>query len=211
MDIAIQSEDIERRRRERAYRLTVFEIPALRVIGSAFLSLGVFINNRYFLGQTSLGPWEAITLLLAAYCAVSWAALLLFYRRTEPHDLGFFFLLADVVVWTIAIYASGGERSWLFFILLIRVADQTQTTFRRCLGFVLYGTAAYAAMLLWIVLVDHHPMALAVMASKLTFIFFGGLYIALTSRTSERRRAQMAGVIRMSRDLIRRLEEQSAE
>ena len=38
-----------------------------------------------------------------------------------PLDL--VFLTLDVVVWTFAIYCSGGEKSWLFFLMIIRAAD----------------------------------------------------------------------------------------
>src|SRR4051794_34434861 len=129
MSIAVHAEEIEEKRRERAYQLAVFEIPLLRLIGFALLSVAVLLNNRYLLGEPSNRAWAAVTALLLAYCFFSWAALALFYRRLLPFDLSLFFLAIDVVVWTIVIYASGAERSWIFFIYLIRVADQTTSTF----------------------------------------------------------------------------------
>src|SRR5260370_11355364 len=148
--VAIQPEDVERRRRARAHRLAVDEIPLLRAVGSAFISFGVFLNNRYLLDEPSLLPGLAITCVLAGYCILSTVILRRFYEKALPYDLSLFFLIVDVPIWTLAIYASGAERSWIFFILLIRVADQTQSTFRRCLGFAALSTLCYAAMLLWV-------------------------------------------------------------
>jgi hypothetical protein len=56
----------------------------------------------------------------------------------------------DLLVWTSVLYLTGAEQSWLFFVLLLRVADQTQTTFRRAIAFSMWATACYAAMLVWV-------------------------------------------------------------
>jgi two-component system, sensor histidine kinase and response regulator len=208
--VAIQPDDVDRRKRERAVHLATVEIPLLRAVGSAFLSLGVYLNNRYFLGETSIVPWLEITAVLAAYCVVSTVIIRLFYERAiGVVDLSLVFLILDVPVWTLAIYASGAERSWLFFVLLMRVADQTQTTFRRCLALALWAALCYGALLLWVMYVDHRSIDPAVIAVKLVFLAISGLYIALIARTAEARRAQMGGVIRVSRDLIRQLEDYS--
>jgi signal transduction histidine kinase/CheY-like chemotaxis protein/HPt (histidine-containing phosphotransfer) domain-containing protein len=209
-DFAVREELVERQKRERAARLATVEIPILRFIGSLFLSVGVFITNRYIVGGASLAGWTAVTAILVVYCAVSSALLAAFYRRA-PFDLSLLFLVVDLPVWTLAIYYSGAEQSWLFFILFMRVADQTQTTFRRCLAFVTLGTLSYAGMLAWVLLVDGRPIAAPAAAAKLVFIFFGGFYIALSARTAETRRASLARAIRMSRDLIRQMESQSGE
>ena len=202
---------IEARRRERARRIALFEIPALRAVGTVFLSLGVFLSDRYFLGVTALGPWLDVTVVLALYAGLSWAALVLFYEALKPHDLSLWFLVADVFVWTYVIYATGGEKSWLFFILLMRVADQTQTNFRRCLAFAVLSTASYAAMRIYVATVDGRAIDTGQFLAKLTFIGIGGVYISLAARNAERRRTQMAAAMRMSRDLIRQLEERSVE
>ena len=208
-DIAIEPEEIEARRRDRNYRLAAVELPLLRVIGSIFLSLAVLVNNRFILNISTLEPWLAATAVIFFYALVAWAVLIAFLRRDPPLDLTLPALVGDFVVWTIAIYASGAERSWLFFIPLLRVSDQTQTTFRRSLGFAIYGAACYGAMLGWVVLVDHRPISMMAALAKLTFILMSGLYIALAARTAENRREQMNGAIRLARESIKRLMEQS--
>jgi len=209
-DFNVRAEDGELRKRARAHKIATVEIPLLRWLGSAFLSLGVFLNNRYLLHMTSDAEWLRVTIVLAAYAAVSWPLLVLLYGRVKA-DLSLAFLILDVPIWTLAVYYSGAERSWLFFILFLHVADQAQVRFRRALGFVMFGTFCYALMLLWVVTVDNRPVPDALAMAKIAFVFAGGLYLALASRGVDMRRTNLANAIRMSRDLIRKLETQSLE
>ena len=210
-EIAWQPEEIERRRNERAYRLSVREIPLLRLLGVTLICFGVFLNNRYFLRETStsLILWFSVAALI--YCALSWLCLRLWYVRAQPFDLSLFFLALDVPLIAVAIYFSGAEQSWLFFILLVRAADQAMTTFRRSLTFVGFGALCYGAMEAWVVFVDKRPIAIDVFFAKIIFIFILGLYVALTARTAERWRASRSAAIRVARDSIRKLEEQSSD
>jgi signal transduction histidine kinase/CheY-like chemotaxis protein len=209
-DFMIGAGDGEREKRARARRIATVEIPLLRWLGSAFLSLGVFLNNRYLLHMRSDADWLRITIILAVYAAVSWPLLVLFYGRVKA-DISLAFLILDLPIWTLAVYYSGSERSWLFFILFLHVADQAQVRFRRALGFVMFGTFCYALMLLWVVTVDNRPVPDPMAMAKIAFVFAGGLYIALASRGVDMRRGNLANAIRMSRDLIRKLETQSIE
>src|ERR1051325_10751830 len=211
MSLAIQPAEIEARRAERAYRLMVVELPLIRLLGSVILSFGVFLHNRYLLGEQSLRPPLVVSIIVFAYCAISWAALAAFYRRLLPFDLGLFFLFCDIPIWTFAIYFTGAERSWLFFVYLMRVADQVQTTVPRCLAFGAVSVVCYAAMFGWVVFVDGRPIAPSVIAVRVLFIALATIYIALAARTAERRRVQMRDAIYMSRQSIRQRERQSAE
>ena len=75
-ELLLQPEEIARRRTERAYRLAVLELPLLRVVGFAFLSLGLYLNNRYLLSEGSPGVWaRASTLVPAAAPGAPVAAL----------------------------------------------------------------------------------------------------------------------------------------
>jgi signal transduction histidine kinase/CheY-like chemotaxis protein len=201
---------VETRRRERTWRLAAVELPLLRLAGSLLLSFAVYVHNRYLLFTATNDGWAAATTVIAVYALVTWAVIALFLRRTPPHDLTVAALAGDLPVWTYAIYHSGGDRSWLFFILLLRVADQVQTTFRRALAFALFAGGCYASMLMWMVLVDGRTIALPAALAKLILLLFAGVYIALAARTAERRRARLTESVRMSRELIRKLEEAHA-
>jgi len=205
----MRAEDGERQKRARARNVAIVEIPLLRLLGLALLSLGVYLNNRFLLHETSNADWLRITIILAVYCAVSWPLIALLFDRVK--DVSLAFLILDVPIWTMAVYYSGAERSWLFFILFLRVADQAQTGFRRALGFVMFGTFCYASMLIWVITVDGRPVPDAMALARIAFVFAGGLYIALASRGVDARRRRLADAIRGSRELIRKLETQSVE
>src|ERR1041385_1626212 len=65
--VAIQPDDVDRKKLERATHLATFEIPLLRVIGSLFLAIGVYLNDRFFLDQPQILPWMTVAIVLAAY------------------------------------------------------------------------------------------------------------------------------------------------
>ncbi|HEX7150420.1 MAG TPA: ATP-binding protein [Thermoanaerobaculia bacterium] len=192
---------------ERKRRLSTVEIPLMRVAGSILLSLGVFLHQHYLLREPSLAPWVLVSALLAFYAAIAWGAVTLAYRRV---DLTPGLLAGDLVIWTIAIYVTGAEASWLFFILLMRVADQTRTTFRRCLLFAGFATICYASMLLYVVLVDGRPVSTSEAVVKTLTILIAGIYIAMTARSTEVQRARLTEAIRTAREASRRAEEASA-
>lgn len=210
-DFALQPDEIEKRRTERAYRLAVADIPLMRFLGALIICCGVFLNNRYFLGEKSQTPFLVITTVSLVYCLVSTVLLRRFYLRLLPFDLSLFFLTLDVPLMAVAIYFSGAEQSWLFFILLTRTADQSQTTFRRAFNFTVFGAICYGAMETWVVYVDKRPIAWTVFFAKILFIFTMGVYVALIARTAERRRKNMRAAMRMAREAVRKLEEQSVE
>lgn len=207
--IAVDPLELEHRRRTRTWRLAAVELPLLRVAGSVLLSLAVYVNNRYIL-HSSLEGWLQTTVVLGLFALLSWGLIAAFLHRNPPIDLTLPMLFADLPVWTLAIYHSGAEASWLFFVLLLRVADQVQTTFRRAVAFAIAGAGCYAAMVGWVAFVDHRLVDVPSAMAKLTFILFAGMYVSLAARTAETRRARLTESVRVSRDLIRRLEEAHA-
>jgi signal transduction histidine kinase/CheY-like chemotaxis protein len=206
-DPAVSSQSLA----ERTWRLAAIELPLMRVVGSVLLSLGVYVHNRFLVAATAPGPaFVATSIVLGSYALVSWVALAYFLRRVPPRDLTLAVLIGDLPVWTFAIYHTGAEASWLFFVLLLRVADQVQTTFRRAIGFALLAAGCYASMLIVVMFVDERPIATAAALAKLVFILFAGIYISLAARTAERRRARLTESVRVQRELIRKLEDAHA-
>jgi len=126
-------------------------------------------------------------------------------------NLGTVFLGIDVFFFVLAIYLTGGDRSWLFFLLFIRTADQANTNFRRALTFGHLSVAAYGVMLLELQFIEHRDIQWRAELFKIALLYGANLYVALTARTAERVRERMVGAIRLSRELVKRLEDQRRE
>src|SRR6185295_7719785 len=146
------------------------------------------------------------------YSLLAWLTIYVGFEPLRPYfNLGTVFLGIDVVVFTVAIYLTGGDRSWLFFLVFIRTADQANTTFKRALAFAHLTVAAYAAMLFELKFVEHRNIAWQAEAFKLALLYAANLYVALTARTSEALRDRMLKAIRLSRGLVKQLQDQSHE
>ena len=109
-----------------------------------------------------------------------------------------------------AIYYSGGEKSWLFFLLMVRTADQTRTAWRNTLLFAIASTVGYALLLVYLGYFEHRTMSLPAELTKVFFIFASNMYLARVAKAADYLRNQMKAAIRVSRDLIRQLETQSS-
>src|SRR5262249_28721720 len=68
---------------------------------------------------------------------------------------------------------------------------------------------AYAAMLIELQFVEHRAIAWQAEAFKLALLYVANLYIALTARTSEGLRDRMVRAIRLSRNLVKQLQDHS--
>jgi signal transduction histidine kinase len=182
----------------------------LRLIGFTIITLLAAAHHRFVGGAGDSAPW-----LLAAvglgYSLASWVVLYACFDRVKRVDLGVVFLAIDVFVFVVAIYLTGGDSSWLFFLLFIRTADQVNTSFRRALTFGHLSMAVYAAMLIELAVVEHRAIAWPSELFKMGTLYGVSVYVALTGRTAERLRKRMVGAIRLSRKLVAQLQEQSRE
>jgi signal transduction histidine kinase len=197
-----------KRRRDANYNQVL--VPALRLAGMFFIVLAVFFHLKYIDGVDPGPKVTSLGLLYAVYGLASWAFLKVFYRPfTRPH-WGDLFLVLDPVLWMVAIYLTGAERSELFFILLARVADQTNSTFSRCLNFLNISALAYVLMLV-LLLAQGKDVDWASQWSRLTFLYLCGLYISLTALAAQRLRARNRQAVRLAKDTIDQLASQNAE
>jgi PAS domain S-box-containing protein len=194
--------DITRRHR----RLNLVEYPLARLVGNAMLLVCVALHNVYVLGGLDAPAFTRFAIGLTVYSLASWGALHLFWTRCweRPRrlDLGVVFMALDVVAWTFAIYYSGGERSWLFFTMIMRAADQRLAGGRRVLLFGLWSVVCYAALLAWLVAVEHRPLSPGAELTKLALILAANLYLATAARTADYVRGTMVAAIRTARQLL---------
>lgn len=208
--LEVDPEEADRKQALRALHFNLVQVPRLRVLGWVLVVVLVAVNNRALFGGA--GPLLLpFAVSLAAYCLVSWLLLRQFYERLLPFSLGNAFLQVDLVLLVLSIYVSGGERSLLFFLPLIRVADQVSTTFRRVRMFAHLGVLYYVLLVLYLVRVEGRPIVGAVEAAKILSLYACGLYVSSTALTAERLRLRVHEAIRLSRTLIGELRGQSAE
>jgi PAS domain-containing protein len=196
-DRAVAREDPGTARALRHYRLNVVQVPRARLIGHVLLIAAVPIHNRFILGEFSWPSFVQVAAGLLSYSLLSWLVLYLFHARTRTVDLGTVFLVCDLAVWTFVIYHTGGERSWLYFLTVIRVADQLSTTVRRVLVFAHLSVASYALLVAYLALVEGRPVSWSAELAKLLFLYGANLYISTAAETTEamrgwRRRAEEA-------------------
>jgi PAS domain S-box-containing protein len=209
--IDLDPEEIERKKAQQAYHLNVIQIPALRLLGFCLLTICILFHNIFLLDSFSWTSFFGIASTVVIYSLVSWLILYLLFERIEKVDVGLLFLMVDVLVWTLVIYFSGGEKSLLFWLMVMRVADQINTNFRRVIFFGHLSILSYIAMLLYLMYVDHRPISLLYELPKILAIYGSNLYIAMTARTSEQYRNRTAAAIRVARELILQLNEKSRQ
>ncbi|HEX2275835.1 MAG TPA: hypothetical protein VHN13_01760, partial [Candidatus Tectomicrobia bacterium] len=118
---------------------------------------------------------------MIGYALISWVILYVFFDKLRHLELGFMFLVIDVFIWTLAIYFSGGEKSLLFWLMVMRVADQINTNFKRVFFFAHLSIASYVGMLLYLIYVDHRTISFSHEFPKILAIYASNLYIAMTA------------------------------
>ena len=209
--IDLDPEDIARKKAQRLYHLNVVQIPTLRVLGFSLLAICILFHNLLLLKTFSWTSFLEIVSAVIFYSFSSWLILYYFFETIKKFDIAFLFLVIDVFIWTAMIYVSGGEKSLLFWLMVIRVADQINTSFKRALFFGHLSTISYIAMLLYLMYVDHHHISLVQELPKVIVIYSSNLYIAMTARTSEQYRNRTAAAVRVARELILQLNERSRQ
>jgi len=204
----LYSSPIEKQRRDHQFH--VVEVPRLRLLGFAIVTLLVFVRQTVMPDEPGSHPM-LLGAMAFAYSLLSWAVLYLFFDRVQRVNLGTLFLSVDIVAFAVAIYLTGADKSWLFYLLFIRTADQTNTNFRRALAFAHASVAVYAALLLELVFVEHRPISWTAETFKILLLYGGNLYIAMTARTAERLRNRIVAAIRFARDLVVQVQDKSRE
>ncbi len=209
--LELDPEKARKRKEAAVYRLNVIQFPVLRVFGFVLLTFFVLIQNYYLSGTFSWRETSQFQVIVFSYAGVSWIILYLFFGKTGKFDLGLFFLTTDFLAFALAVYFSGGQRSLLFFLFLVRVADQTNTSFKRVLVFSHIGVAVYGGLLLYLHYIEHEDILPAYEIPKLLGVYLGSVYISFTARTAEKLRNRTRAAMKLAREAIQDLEVQSKE
>jgi signal transduction histidine kinase len=210
-DLFVEEGEARARKRGREIAYHTRQIPKLRLLGMALLAMVALAHDCYIRGA-EVTTWHRHAWFAGAvsvYCLVSWWVLRRFFARCQALNLGTLFLVVDILWFATAIWISGADRSWLIFLLLVRVADQTNTSLRRVLIFLHLSMASYGLVLLAQLVVDGRAPRLPLEAAKLGVIYITGLYVATTARTAEVLRGRTTRAIHVAQRLIQQLRTQS--
>jgi len=203
--------EAQQQKAKRRFRLNVIQVPFLRVVGFLFISLFVLLHNRFVFGHFLWKDFLSFITIALTYAFVSWSILFFFFERVKKIDLGMFFLTADIFIFVSAIYFSGGEKSLLFLLLCVRVADQMYTTFKRSLIFAHMPILCYLLMLVCIYYLEHRAIVWQLEAGKLLIVYLSNIYVSLTAIPSEQIRNKTRASMNLARDLIVKLDQSTKQ
>jgi signal transduction histidine kinase/CheY-like chemotaxis protein len=204
--ILIDPAEARAEKNRRARHLHVVTFPGIRLLGMQVLILIVLLHNAAMRPDLDVGDQLWYIAAAESYALLSWLVLYLLYGRVRV-DLGYWVLYTDLIPFTLAVYATGGPASWVYALLLIRVADQTSAGFRRMLLFAHVVPLAYLALVLWIGLVEHRPISWPIELAKPFFLYTFALYLSTTARAAQAVRDRLAAAMRVARESIAALEE----
>ena len=205
--------DAERERRLALINYNIVTYPILRLTGFALRGAIVVLHNTAVLQDESLVPVFAYALVALSYCAISWLLLRAFYERSLEWtiDLGDVFFVLDLGLISYAIYASGGERSLLFFALAIRAGDQVHGGVLRTVIFAHAAALAYAMLVGWLYFGEGRAIDLPQEEAKILFIYASGLWLALSAWPAERIRERTGAAVSFATEVLARLEIRSRD
>src|SRR5258708_13965736 len=118
LDLQVEPAEAERRKRARLIQLNTQVVPRLRLLGFVGVALAALLHNAVVYpgpGAFTWTPWLRLIGILAVYSAASWYLLHLFYEDARRQlDLGTVFLACDMGMFSVAVYFTGAEHSWMY-------------------------------------------------------------------------------------------------
>ncbi len=210
IDFIIDPEETELNQQRRLRRFHVSKVPPLRTIGVLLFLAIAWAHNSIVLDDPTLwSPLVWVSVATIIYLGASWLILIQAYDRIQSFNLGDFFFAADGLVAILIIYATGADRSLLFFYLMVRPADQSPTGVRRTLFFGTWSVVLYLGLMTVLQLLAGHDVSWSTVALKTSFIVAFCLYMLGVAKSATRYRDQTHHAIRLSRSLLSELHEQS--
>jgi signal transduction histidine kinase/CheY-like chemotaxis protein len=198
--------EARRRKRQRERLFNLYQIPALRIAGFTILAVLLLLYDLEFARSFDLRSYLRVVAWMALYAFLSWLLLLLFYGKLGRVDLGFVLLNTDVLLFLVALDHTGGQQLWLTGLLLARVADQTNTSFRRAFYFNNLIAVGFVGYLLYRHRVEGLPVAWKPSLIVALILWLVGTYISLTARAAERLQDRTRGAIHRARALVAELQ-----
>jgi hypothetical protein len=123
-------DDMERKKAQQAYRLNAVQIPTWHILGFCLRTICSFFHNLFTLKPFSWSSFFETAALVMSYSPISWLILYSWLEKAKKFAVSFLFLVLNVFKWILMICFSGGEKSFLFWLMVMRVAHQINTSFK---------------------------------------------------------------------------------
>ncbi|MFM9882709.1 MAG: ATP-binding protein [Burkholderiales bacterium] len=207
----LDSEQARRGKAARAYRINAVQIPLLRCLGFALLSVIVLIHDARLAGDFPTRDFLVLLAINTAYCLGTWLILRRYYGRTQALDLTLLFFHTDILIWIVSLHHMEGGTLLLAFFLLARVGDQIGFGFRRAFYFNNLVAGAYLAYVLVLAYLGTHTVDWPDRLGVLATMYLVGAYIAFTGFAVEYLRNRTGSAVRQARDLLQQLDQKTKE
>ena len=109
----------------RIQRLHGRTVPVLRLVGATMLVAAVALHNAWIRGGANGQALLGFAAVVGAYALLGWLLLRDAHPAERLVSRSNALMVADLVPLALAVHLTGGPESWLFWIFLIRVADQS--------------------------------------------------------------------------------------
>ena len=192
--------------------LHVFQekIPRLRWAGLVCLALAVFLHRSLLPGRSG-GSLVWFTIGLITFASLSTLVVRMTRAPRLVTRIGQASLMFDLGALLWAVTVTGGSHSLLFWLPLLRVADQSFMGRRWCLLFAHVGSIGLIASFQVQSMLSGIGVDWVVAGFQVGTLWVGGVYLSNASFQAERARQRSARAMRVARDLILRLDRQSAD
>ncbi len=180
---------------------------AARLAVASITTAAVALHNELS-GTLAARPVLLLAAVFAAYCAIFWLTQRFYYgapRALGAFDLEWFFDRADLFVLGFALFVSVGDPTWLAFIFLVPVWNQTLSSARRAAVCGALAAAIYFAILLYQWSVEHRAISMGNAAFGSILLLLMAAYCAFTPavaariRNAERQPIHLTALNRLSR------------
>ena len=196
-----QKSETQRRVTGEDYRLNIVQIPLLRGFGLALLCAYVLLYDLLIAPPFSWSRYFVLVAIFAVYSTGSWLVLRKSYRKAKPLDLSLLFLVTDLFFFLLVLYRTGADKSLLFFLITIRVADQAFTTFRRVLMFAHLTVGFYILFVVYLAVIEGRHIDWRLEALKLAYLYGINVYLAIIAKPAEALRNRGSEITREARRL----------
>jgi signal transduction histidine kinase/CheY-like chemotaxis protein len=194
------------------YRLNASQIPLLRAVGFGILATFVLLYDLLIAPTFTVAGYLWFVGMIAVYCLISWQVLRHGYFRIRRIDFGLVFLLVDLPFILSVIHWTGANHSVLFFLLVLRVSDQTSySNMRRIFAFAHITPLAYILYVFWLSTFPEITLNWRLELLKVISIYGANIYIALTSQPAQNLRQRSVHATHIARRLNRRLQRRSIQ